>query len=71
VVVHALHQKLAPGCIPVFASDGLNLYFSALTAQFGQWVAGVGRPGRASGMSQQGCSMATSRSGIAANAWWA
>jgi len=41
--VHALHQRLAPGCIPVFTSDGLNLYFYALTAQFGQWVADVGR----------------------------
>jgi IS1 family transposase/transposase-like protein len=41
--VHALHQTLAPGCIPVFTSDGLNLYFYALTAHFGQWVADVGR----------------------------
>jgi IS1 family transposase len=41
--VHALHQRLAPGCIPLFTSDGLNLYFYALTAHFGQWVADVGR----------------------------
>src|SRR5262245_7105230 len=41
--VHALHQRLVPGCIPVFTSDGLNLYFYALTAHFGQWVADVGR----------------------------
>jgi IS1 family transposase len=41
--VHALHRTLAPGCIPVFTSDGLNLYFYALTAHFGQWVADVGR----------------------------
>src|SRR5262245_27733768 len=41
--VHALHQRLTPGCIPVFTSDGLNLYSYALTAHFGQWVAGVGR----------------------------
>jgi hypothetical protein len=27
----------------VFTSDGLNLYFYALTAHFGQWVAGAGR----------------------------
>jgi len=39
--VHALHQRLAPGCIPLFTSDGLNLYFYALTAHFGQWVADV------------------------------
>jgi hypothetical protein len=28
---------LAPGCIPLFTSDGLNFYFYALTAHFGQW----------------------------------
>jgi IS1 family transposase len=42
-VVHDVRQRLAPGCVPVFTSDGLNLYFYALTAHFGQWVAGVGR----------------------------
>jgi IS1 family transposase len=42
-VVHDVRQRLAPGCLPVFTSDGLNLYFYALTAHFGQWVAGVGR----------------------------
>jgi len=42
-LIHDLHQKLAPGCIPVFASDGLNQYFYALTAHFGQWVMGGGR----------------------------
>jgi hypothetical protein len=42
-VVHALHQQLTPGCIPVLSSDGLNLSFSALTAHFGQSVAGAGR----------------------------
>jgi IS1 family transposase/transposase-like protein len=45
-LVHALMQTLAPGCPPVFTSDGLNLYFYALTAHFGQWVAGVGRRAR-------------------------
>jgi IS1 family transposase len=35
--LHALSQVLAPGCLPVFTSDGLNLYFYALTAHFGQW----------------------------------
>jgi IS1 family transposase len=42
-LVHDLHQRLIPGCIPVFTSDGLNLYFYALTADFGHWVQGVGR----------------------------
>jgi IS1 family transposase len=41
--VHALRQHLAPDCLPAFTSDGLNLYFYALTAHFGQWVAGRGR----------------------------
>ena len=42
-LIHDLHQKLAPGCIPVFTSDGLNQYCYALTAHFGQWVMGGGR----------------------------
>jgi len=45
-VVHELHGRLASGCLPVFTSDGLNLYFYALTAHFGEWVAGVGRRAR-------------------------
>jgi IS1 family transposase len=42
-VVHELCQRLAPDCLPVFTSDGLNLYFYALTAHFGKWVAAVGQ----------------------------
>ena len=37
-VIHELRQRLAPGCLPVFTSDGLNLYFYALTAHFGHWA---------------------------------
>ncbi|HEY7060549.1 MAG TPA: hypothetical protein VII06_03650, partial [Chloroflexota bacterium] len=37
-VIHALRAALAPGCVPVFTSDGLRLYFYALTAHFGQWM---------------------------------
>ena len=44
-LIHALQQRLAPGCIPLFTSDGLNCYFYALTAHFGQWLAS-GRRGR-------------------------
>ncbi len=44
-VIHSLRQLLAPGCLPLFTSDGLNLYFYALTAHFGHWLQ-VGRPGR-------------------------
>jgi transposase-like protein len=36
-VVHALTLVLAPGCFPIFTSDGLNLYFYAPTTHFGQW----------------------------------
>ena len=42
-LVHALSRTLAPDCTPAFASDGLRHYFYALTAHFGQWVAGMGR----------------------------
>jgi IS1 family transposase len=42
-VVHDLRQRLAPGCLPVFTSDGLSQYFYALTAHFGQWVRTAGR----------------------------
>jgi transposase InsO family protein len=45
-VVHQLHERLAPDCLPVFTSDGLNLYFYALTAHFGQWIERVGRQTR-------------------------
>jgi IS1 family transposase len=38
LVVHFLRQTLAPGCVPLFTSDGLNFYFYALTAHFGQWL---------------------------------
>ncbi len=39
LLIHSLRQILAPACIPLFTSDGLNLYFYALTAHFGQWLA--------------------------------
>jgi IS1 family transposase len=35
--IHSLRQRLAPGSLPLFTSDGLNLYFYALTAHFGHW----------------------------------
>ena len=42
-VVHELRHRLAADCLPVFTSDGLNLYFYALTAHFGEWTKNVGR----------------------------
>ena len=44
-VIHSLRHILAPGCLPLFTSDGLNLYFYALTAHFGHWLQ-VARRGR-------------------------
>jgi IS1 family transposase len=43
LLIHSLRQFLAPDCLPLFASDGLNLYFYAFTAHFGQWRAGSRR----------------------------
>ncbi len=45
-VVHELSQRLAPDCLPVFTSDGLTLYFYALTAHFGRWVTAAGQRAR-------------------------
>jgi IS1 family transposase len=36
-VVHGLCRAMQPGCISVFTTDGLKLYFYALTAHFGHW----------------------------------
>jgi IS1 family transposase len=41
-VVHDPRQRLAPHCRPVFMSDGLRLYFYALTAHWGRWLEGAG-----------------------------
>jgi IS1 family transposase/transposase-like protein len=38
LLIHSLRQLLAPDCLPLFTSDGLNVYFYALTAHFGQWL---------------------------------
>ncbi len=45
LLIHSLRQILTPDCLPLFTSDGLNVYFYALTAHFGQWLE-VGRRGR-------------------------
>jgi transposase-like protein len=42
-LIHSLRQSLAPGYLPLFTSDGLNLDFYALTAHFGQWLPGSRR----------------------------
>jgi len=39
--IHALSLVLTQGGLPVFTSDGLDLYFYAITAHFGQWLTDV------------------------------
>lgn len=41
-VLYALVKVLAPDCLPMFTSDGLKLYFYALTAHFGSWIETIG-----------------------------
>jgi IS1 family transposase len=36
-VVHQVVQVLAPGCVPLFLTDGFKEYITALLAHFGQW----------------------------------
>jgi transposase-like protein len=37
-VVHELKSRLQLGCVPIFSSDGLQHYYYALTAHFGEWI---------------------------------
>jgi IS1 family transposase len=37
-VVHQVAQVLAPGCVPLFLTDGLKEYGTALLAHFGSWM---------------------------------
>ena len=37
-VVHQVVQVLAPGCVPLFLTDGLKEYATALLTHFGQWI---------------------------------
>jgi IS1 family transposase len=45
-LIHQLRRTLVESCLPIFGSDGLKLYFYALTAHFGQWVPDVGQSQR-------------------------
>jgi hypothetical protein len=45
LLIRSLRPILTPDCLPLFTSDGLNLYFYALTAHFGRWLE-VGHRGR-------------------------
>jgi hypothetical protein len=37
-LVHQVAQVLAPGCVPLFLTDGFKEYTTALLTHFGQWV---------------------------------
>jgi IS1 family transposase/transposase-like protein len=37
-VVHQVVQVLAPGCVPLFLTDGFKEYLTALLAHYGHWV---------------------------------
>jgi hypothetical protein len=37
-VVHQVVQVLAPGCVPLFLTDGFKAYPTALLTHYGQWV---------------------------------
>jgi IS1 family transposase len=37
-VVHGLVYTMRSGCLPIFTTDGLQLYFYAITSHFGQWL---------------------------------
>src|SRR5437899_563217 len=38
LVVHQVTQVLAPGCVPLFLTDGLKDYGTALLTHFGHWI---------------------------------
>jgi IS1 family transposase len=42
-LIHGMKQVLAENCLPIFTSDGLKMYFYALTAHFGYWCPQEGR----------------------------
>src|SRR5262249_9756829 len=37
-VVHQVMQVLAPGCVPLFLTDGFKEYTTALLTHYGQWI---------------------------------
>src|SRR5919109_1851183 len=37
-VVHQVTRVLAPGCVPLFLTDGFKEYKMAILSHFGQWI---------------------------------
>ena len=48
-MLHQIAQLLAPGCVPLFVSDGNPNYLPAIVAHFGRWVQPPRRQARGSG----------------------
>jgi transposase-like protein len=42
-VVHQVVEVLAPGCMPLFCTDGFRAYMTAILAHFGHWMQPVRR----------------------------
>jgi IS1 family transposase len=47
-MLHQLAQLLAPGCVPLFLSDGYAHYLTAIVTHFGRWVQPPRRQARGS-----------------------
>lgn len=47
VVLHQVKQRLAVDCLPVFFTDGLVHYKTAILTHFGQWTLPVSATGEA------------------------
>jgi hypothetical protein len=52
LLIHSLRQMLAPGCLPLFTNDGLNVYFYAARGPF--WTLAPGESPRAAWTSVAG-----------------
>jgi hypothetical protein len=61
LLIHSLRQLLAPDCLPLFTSDGLNLYFYAAPGSF--WTVARSRASWAQSPSMAGSSGSDLRSG--------
>ena len=53
--VHQVVQVLAPGCVPLFLTDGFQEYLIALLTHFGHWVQPERRRPQAERPSRAGC----------------
>jgi len=74
-VVHQVVQVLAPGCMPLFLTDGVQAYMTALLTHSGQW----GQPARPpkarrrnrAGCPCPGCALRRWSRPCGAGGWWA